>query len=51
MGGGLALVGNFLFLIGAIAILSQLLNKNSNTSGVINSLSSLLTNSVKAAKS
>jgi hypothetical protein len=46
----LALVGNFLLLIGTIAILSQLLSKNSNTSGVVNSLSQLLTNSIKAAK-
>lgn len=46
----LSLVGNFLLLIGTIAILSQLLSKNSNTSGVVNSLSQLLTNSIKAAK-
>ena len=45
------LAANFLLIIGTIAILSQLLNKSNNTSGVINSLSDLLTNSVKAAKS
>jgi len=47
----LGLVGNFLLIIGVIAILSQLLSKSSNTSGVVNSLSDLLTNSIKAAKS
>jgi hypothetical protein len=51
MSGGFSLVANFLFIIGAIAILSQLISSKSNTSGVVNSLSNLLTNSIKAAKS
>lgn len=46
----LGIVGNFLFIIGAIAILNELLRPGNNTSGVVNSLSSLLTNSIKAAK-
>jgi hypothetical protein len=47
----LGLVANFLFIIGALAILNQLLRPGNNTSGVVNSLSNLLTNSIKAAKS
>ena len=46
----LGVVGNFLFIIGAIAILNELLRPGNNTSGVVNSLTNLLTNSIKAAK-
>jgi len=46
----LALVGNFLLIIGTIAILSMLLSKSSTTVGLVNSLSQLLTNSITAAK-
>lgn len=47
----MAVVGNFLFILGIIAILSELVRPGSQTPGVVNSLSSLLTNSIKAAKS
>lgn len=46
----MAVVGNFIFFLGIIAILSVLVRPGSQTSGAINSLSSLLSNSIKAAK-
>jgi hypothetical protein len=42
-------LSNFLLLLFTLAILATLLGSN-HTSGVINSLSSLLSNSIKAAK-
>jgi hypothetical protein len=46
----IGVVGNFLLIIGAIAIIGELLRNGSATSGVINSLSGLLTGSIKAAQ-
>lgn len=43
-------VGSFLFLLFVLAMLGTILNPRSQTRGVINSLSSLLTNSISAAK-
>lgn len=45
-----AVVGNLIFIIGAIAIVGELVRSGSQTSSVVNSLSGLLTNSVKAAQ-
>ena len=47
----MATVGNFIFFIGVISILAVILRPGSQTGGVINALSSLLSNSIKAAKS
>lgn len=47
----MAVVGNFIFFLGAIAIISELVRPGSNTAPVLNSLSGLLSNSIKAAKS
>ncbi len=46
----IATIGNFLFIIGAIAIIAELVKPGSQTGSVVNSLSGLLTNSIKAAK-
>ena len=44
-------VGNFLFILGAIAIVSELVKPGSQTGTVIDDTSGLLSNSIKAAKS
>lgn len=46
-----AIIGNFIFIIGAIAIIAELIKPGSQTGGVINATSGLLSNSIKAAKS
>ena len=43
--------GNFIFGIMAIAIIAELVKPGSQTGGVINATSGLLSNSIKAAKS
>ena len=47
----MAVVGNFILILGVIAITSELLRPGSQTPKVVNSLEGLLTNSIKAAKS
>lgn len=47
----IAVVGNFIFILGAIAIIAELVKPGSTTGGVVDSLSGLLSNSIKAAKS
>ena len=47
----IAVVGNFIFIIGAIAIIAELVKPGSQTGHVINATSGLLSNSIKAAKS
>jgi hypothetical protein len=46
----MAVVGTFLYGLFALAIIADLLSSKSQTPGVINSLSGLLSNSVKAAQ-
>lgn len=45
----MALAANFIFIIGVVAVLSELL-RTSNTSMVIDSTSNLLSSTIKAAK-
>jgi hypothetical protein len=45
-----AIVGNFIFILGVIAIIAELVKPQSQTGKVVDSLSGLLTNSIKAAK-
>ena len=47
----MAVVGTFLFLLFSLAIIAELVRPGSNTGPVVNSLTNLLTNSIKAAKS
>jgi hypothetical protein len=47
----MGVVGNFILILGAIAIVGELVRQGSQTAPVVNSLSGLLTNSIKAAQS
>ena len=46
-----ALIGNFFFILAAIAIIAELIRPGSNTKPVIDSTSNLISSSIKAAKS
>lgn len=46
----MAVAGNFIFILGVIAVIAELVRKGSQTAPVVNSLSGLLSNSIKAAK-
>lgn len=47
----MGVIGNFIFILGVIAVLSVLVAPGSKTGIVVNSLSGLLSNSIRAAKS
>lgn len=47
----MAVVANFIFYLGVIAILAVALRPGSQITGALNSTSNLISNSIKAAKS